>query len=41
MRGLRAFLGDGFSEFVRAFMSALRAESHRATARVIFVIAKR
>jgi SAM-dependent methyltransferase len=40
MGGLKAFMGDRFSEFERAFMDALRDESHRSRARVIFVVAR-
>jgi trans-aconitate methyltransferase len=41
MGALRAFMGDRFSEFEQAFVAALRSESHRSRARVIFVLAKR
>jgi hypothetical protein len=41
MGGLTAFMGDRFNDFEQAFMDALRSESHRSRARVIFVLAKR
>lgn len=41
MGGLKAFLGDRFGDFEQAFMDALRTESHRSSARVIFVLARR
>jgi len=41
MGGLKAFMGDAFSEFERSFMDALRADAHRSKARVIFVLARR
>jgi SAM-dependent methyltransferase len=41
MGGLKAFMGDRFGEFEQALMVALRAESHRSRARVMFVLARR
>lgn len=40
MGGLKAFLGDQFSDFEQAFMDALRTESHQSRARVIFVLGR-
>lgn len=41
MGGLKAFLGEQFDDFERAFLAALGAESHRSNARVVFVVARR
>ena len=41
MGGLKAFMGDRFGEFEQAFMDALRTDSHRSSARVFLVLARR
>ncbi|MDB4939020.1 MAG: class SAM-dependent methyltransferase [Labilithrix sp.] len=41
MGGLKAFMGEQFDDFERAFLEALGAESHRSNTRVVFVIARR
>jgi len=41
MGGLKAFMGEQFDDFERAFLAALGAESHHSRTRVVLVVARR